>query len=158
MSHPVLVSLRILIVWLEFMCVLLQVWIVSTSLSYGRMYWEVSDVAVPYAVIGVAGVVCAQVALGALWRLLTMVFQQRIFAPDALRWVDLITWCAIVATVLATGAFAFHSFVKLVGGASTFIAMLISASSGAAFVLLMVVLRGLLVSATSDRREVEGLI
>jgi len=46
---------------------------------------------------------CGQVALLVVWRLLSFVDRGVIFTPRAVRWVDVITACAAVATVLTAG-------------------------------------------------------
>jgi hypothetical protein len=118
---------------------------------------EVAYLAVPYAVALILVIACVQVALLATWHLLSLVKSGVIFTRRALRWVDVITACAVVATVLSSGVLFHLLFVVGVGG--PFILWLPPCLfGGLAFVLLMVVMRGLLESAIADRSELDEVI
>jgi len=52
-------------------------------------------------VVGILGVLCVEVALVCIWRLLTMVRRETVFSLAAFRWVDVIIGCAVAATLLA---------------------------------------------------------
>jgi hypothetical protein len=101
---------------------------------------------------------CGQVALLVIWRLLSLVDGGVIFTRRAVRWVDVIMACAAVATVLSAGVLVhILGFVPGGGGPMTYyLAACITA--GLAFVLLMVVMRGLLLSAVANRAELDEVI
>ena len=69
----------------------------------GTTFPEVAYLVVPYSAAGILFIGCGQVALLVVWRLLSLVDDGVIFTFGALRWVDLITACAAVATVLSAG-------------------------------------------------------
>ncbi|MFE3601941.1 DUF2975 domain-containing protein [Streptomyces sp. NPDC059142] len=120
--------------------------------------------AVPYATAAIVGVACVQVALVATWKLLDMVDHDAIFTPLAFRWVDVIIWSSVVATLLAlgvTGHLALFGLpspgdgMELIGalGAAT-----VSTGAGMAFAMLVLVLRGLLRKATDLQTEIAEVV
>ena len=97
-------------------------------------------------------------ALLAIWRLLSLVDGGVIFTHRALRWVDVIVTCGAAATFL-TVLVLIHvlGFIPGAGGPMVYyLAGCIAA--GLAFVLLMVVMRGLLLAAVADRAELDEVI
>jgi hypothetical protein len=115
------------------------------------------DLVVPYSVAGILAIACGQVALLVTWRLLSMVDGGVIFTRGALRWVDLITACAAVATVLSAAPMVHLLFFVGVGG-PLILWLPACLAVGLAFVLLMVVMRGLLEAAIADRSELDEVI
>ncbi|GAA2585908.1 MULTISPECIES: DUF2975 domain-containing protein [Streptomyces] len=120
--------------------------------------------AVPYATVAILGVACVQVVLGAVWVLLGMVERDAVFTRRALRPVDTVIGAALVATLLAFGV-AVHLAVaeipspadgmELIGALG---AAVTCVGVGAAFTLLVVVMRGLLRKATRLRTEMAGVV
>ena len=118
----------------------------------------------PYVTIAILGVLCVQVGLFAVWMLLSMVERESVFTPRAFRWVDTIIGSASVATLLASGI-AVHLAVAEIpspgdgmdveGALATAVA---GVGTGAAFVMLVVVLRGLLRKATELQSEMAGVV
>ena len=93
-----------------------------------------------------------------MWRLLSLIEGGVIFTRRALRWVDLITACGAVATVLSAGVLL-HLLAFVGARHPTLVLGLVAAlAGGSAFVLLMVVMRGLLESAIADRAELDAVI
>jgi len=123
----------------------------------GRLYPELAYLVVPYSVAGILAIACVQVALFVVWRLLSMVNGGVIFTRRALRWVDVITACAAVATFLSAGVLIHLLFFVGVGG-PLILWLPACLAGGLAFVLLMVVMRGLLESAITDRTELDEVI
>jgi hypothetical protein len=103
-------------------------------------------------------IACVQVALLAIWRLLSLVKSGVIFTRRALRWVDVITACAGVATVLSAGVLFHLGVIVGVGGPLVALGLPACLAGGLAFVLLMVVMRGLLEAAIADRTELDEVI
>ncbi|WP_273652592.1 DUF2975 domain-containing protein [Cellulomonas fimi] len=52
-------------------------------------------------IIGVLFALAAEVALVAIWKLVTMVKRDTVFSTRAFRWVDVVIGCAIAATLIA---------------------------------------------------------
>ena len=74
-----------------------------------------------------------------------------------MRWVDVITACGAVATVLNAGVLI-HLLVVPGGGPGIILWLVASLASGVTFVLLMIVMRGLLEAAIADRTELDEVI
>ena len=150
--------LRVALVVLLLGSVLAQVLVPVFASEAGRIFPEVAYLVVPYSVAGILFIGCGQVALLVVWRLLSMVNGGVIFTRRALRWVDVITACAAVATVLSAGVMI-HLLGFVPGGGGPIIYLLAAClAGGLAFVLLMVVMRGLLESAIADRTELDEVI
>jgi hypothetical protein len=150
--------LRFALVILLLGTVLTQVLVPVLASEEAGIFPEVAYLAVPYSVALILVIACVQVALLVVWRLLSLVDGGVIFTRRALRWVDVITACAVVATVLSAGVLIHLLFVVGVGGPSVALALPASLAGGLAFVLLMVVMRGLLESAIADRTELDEVI
>ncbi|WP_327702149.1 DUF2975 domain-containing protein [Streptomyces decoyicus] len=120
--------------------------------------------ATPYVTVAVIGIACVQVALVAVWMLLAMVRHGAIFTPLAFRWVDTIIGSAIVATLLALGVTGHlavadipspHDGMELLGALAAAVA---SVGVGAAFAMLVVIMRSLLRKATDLETEIAEVI
>ena len=149
--------LRVVLVVLLLGTVLAQVLLPVFGSEEGRIYPELAYLVVPYSVAGILAIACAQVALLVVWRLLSLVNGGAIFTRRALRWVDVITACAVIATVLSTGPMIHLLFFVGVGG-PLILWLAACLVGGLAFVLLVVVMRGLLESAIADRTELDEVI
>jgi hypothetical protein len=150
--------LRVALVVILLGTVLAQVLLPVFASEEGRIFPEVAYLVVPYSVAGILFMGCGQVALLVVWRLLSMVNGGIIFTRRALRWVDTITACAAVATILSAGVLI-HMLSFVPGGGGPMIYFLAACvAGGLAFVLLMVVMRGLLESAIADRTELDEVI
>lgn len=121
-------------------------------------YPEVAHLVVPYSVAAILAIVCVQVALVAVWRLLSMVSGDQIFDVASLKWVDTITASAAVATVLSAAVWVHLALVEQVGGPGMVLGLTACVLVGTALALLMVVMRGLLSAAIADRRELAEVI
>ncbi|WP_411099741.1 DUF2975 domain-containing protein [Streptomyces sp. x-45] len=121
--------------------------------------------AVPYATVSILGVACVQVVLGAVWMLLDMVERDAVFTRRAFRWVDTVIGATAAATLLALGV-ACHLAVAEIPAAPDDDMQLLGALGaaiacvgvGAAFALLVVVMRGLLSKATALRSELAEVV
>lgn len=149
--------LRVALVVLLLGSVLAQVLVPVVASQAATTFPEVEYLVVPYSVAGIVAIACAQLALLVVWRLLTMVSGRVIFTRHALRWVDVIVACAVVATVLSSGVMI-HLLAVHGGGPGIVLGLAATLACGLAFVLLMVVMRGLLESAIADRTELDEVI
>ncbi|NJP65732.1 DUF2975 domain-containing protein [Streptomyces spiramenti] len=121
--------------------------------------------AVPYVTVAIIGVACIQVALVATWMLLDMVSRDAIFTPRAFRWVDVIIGSSLVATLLALGVTAHlavgdipspdDNTMQAIGELG---AAAVCVGVGAAFAMLVVVMRGLLRKATDLQTEIAEVV
>ncbi|WP_414504058.1 DUF2975 domain-containing protein [Streptomyces sp. NEAU-L66] len=120
--------------------------------------------AAPYVTVAIVGIACVQVALAAVWMLLTMVERDAIFTPRAFRWVDTIIGSSIVATLLAigiTGHLALTDIPSPDDGMEVLGALAAATASvgvGTSFVMLIVIMRSLLHKATELQTEIAEVV
>ena len=84
--------------------VLLLFQVMSLPGQFRHMAQESPDMAYlrwPLTAVTVFWVLCVQVVIVAIWKLLTLVKKDRIFSEASLKWVDAIVW-AIVGAALVT--------------------------------------------------------
>jgi hypothetical protein len=150
--------LRVALVVLLLGSVFAQVLVPVLGNMEGRVFPELTYLIVPYSAAGIIVIACGQAALLVVWRLLSLVEDEVIFTRGALRWVDAITACGAVATVLSAGVLI--HLIAFVGAhnATLVAALAVVLAGGLAFVLLMVVMRGLLESAIAARTELDEVI
>jgi len=150
--------LRVALVIFLLGSVLAQVLVPMWASAVGTRTPEVAYLVVPYSVAAILFIGCGQVALLAVWRLLSLVDGGVIFTRRAVRWVDVITACASVATVLTAGVLI-HMLGFVPGGGGPTVYFLAATIAGVVmFVPLMIVMRGLLVSAVANRTELDEVI
>ncbi len=150
--------LRVALVFLLLGTVLGQVLLPVFADEEGGVFPELAYLVAPYSAAGIIAIACVQVALLVVWRLLSMVDDGVIFTRRALRLVDVITACAGVATVMWAGPMIHLLFIVGLGGPGVLLGLAACLAGGLAFVLLMVVMRGLLESAIADRVELDEVI
>ena len=150
--------LRIALVVLLLGTVLGQVLLPVFASEEGRIFPELAYLVVPYSVAAILFIGCGQVALLVVWRLLSLVDGGVIFTRRAVRWIDVIVACAAVASALSAGVLV-HMLGFVPGGGGPMVYVLAACITAAlAFVLLMVVMRGLLLSAIAYRTELDEVI
>lgn len=152
-------ALRVLLVLLALGCLFAQVWLVpQLAGDASRGVPELAYLAAPYMVLWILVFACAQLVFVALWVLLAKVRRGAIFAESAFRWVDLIIIAGATATLLVFG-FEFHLLgIVDAGGPPLGILLTGIVLAGAAGVLLMIVMRGLLRSATTLQSELNEVV
>ena len=157
MNEFVIRLLRVALVILLLGSVLGQVLVPVVASQAAMTFPEVGYLVVPYSVAGILVIACGQLALLVVWRLLSMIEGQVIFTRRSLRLVDVITVCGAVATVL-NAAVWIHLLAVHSGGPGVLLWLVASIAGGVAFVLLMIVMRGLLEAAIADRSELDEVI
>ncbi|KFI56110.1 DUF2975 domain-containing protein [Bifidobacterium callitrichos] len=171
--HPTAIAvLKGLIVVIEIGCLWGQYVLVVASGDFIQVYPEFAPARWPYAIAGIFGVLCFEAALVPLWRLLTLVKRRDVFSGKAVTWTNAIIVCAlaeaaIVVFVLLYGSiaqFPYHDpssgqYVDLaMGSAALGMACLGALLLIAAFILLLIVMRSLLVTAIAQRSELAEVI
>lgn len=149
--------LRVSLVVLLLGSVLGQVFVPLAAAGAAETFPEVEYLVIPYSVVGILVIACGQVALLVVWRLLSMVDDGVIFTRRALRWVEVITICGALATILNASVWI-HLLAVHGGGPGIIFWLVASSACGVAFVLLMIVMRGLLEAAIADRTELAEVI
>lgn len=158
MTKLVIGLLRVALLVLLLGSVLAQVLVPVFASQTGTSFPEVAHLVVPYSVAAILFIGCGQVALLAVWRLLSLVDGGVIFTRRAVRWVDVITACAAIATVLSAAVLIHMLGFVPDGGGPMIYYLAACVVGGLAFALLMVVMRRLLESAIADRTELEDVI
>ncbi len=158
MNHIATHLLRVALIPLLLGAVVAQFLVPAIASQVGTTFPEVAYLVVPYSVAGILVIACGEVALLAVWRLSSLVDDGVIFSRGALRWVDVITACGAVATVLSAVVLG-HMLAFVPGGGGPMVYYLTACVAvGSVFVFLMIVLRGLLVAAIADRAELDEVI
>ena len=158
MQPRVIRSLRALIALLLVLLVVAQtaaVPIVATG--FAERYREFAYLKVPGILAAVVLILCVQFVFVCVWMLLSLVQRERIFSPDAFRYVDLILAGVIVATAFVATALV----VLLLAGATTpsiSLLLVFGVVVGAGLSLLIVVLRGLLTQALQLQQDLSEVV
>lgn len=110
----------------------------------------------PSTIISVFWVVCVQVVIVAMWKLLTLVRKDLIFTEAAIRWVDVMVWFVAAAWVVLMGVFV---WVGLNADDPGVLVLLFLFTSGVSVIgLVLIVMRALLQRATTLRADMEAVI
>lgn len=159
MSRPAIGALRVLIVVLLAGLLLGQVVLVpALSGEMAALYPEVAWVRWPLVAVAAAGIACVEVALVAVWRLLSLVREDEVFSPAAFRHVDVIVGAIVVATALTGGVAAFLTFWGRGNPPGIFLGLAGLTLGGAALALLMGVMKALLREATRQRADLAEVV
>lgn len=171
--HPLAIGvLKGLIVLFELICVWVQYGLVVMSGDIATLYPETAPARWPYAIAGVLGVACFEIAMIPLWNLLTLAKRRDVFSGRAVPWVNVIIGCAavegaLVLFVLLFGELADFRYCDPTNGLCFNASMtmpivaagcLVGLLLIAAFILLMLVMRSLLKEAIAQRDELAEVI
>jgi len=157
MHRRAITPLRVCLLVLLLGSVLAQLLVPVAAAGVEETFPEVGYLVVPYSVAGIIVIACGQVALFVVWRLLSMISGGAIFTGRALHWVDVLTACGAVATIVNAAVWV-HLLSVHGGGPGIILWLLASTAFGMTFVLLMLVMRGLLEAAVADRTELDEVI
>ena|SRR5690554_1540823 len=158
MNRTAIVTLKALIVVMIALMLICQVVVVpSVAEQTAVMNPDVAFLEVPGILFAVAFLVCVQLALICVWRLLSLVRASVIFSEDAFKWVTGILALVVIATLLILGALVTFQLSGVSVGPLTVICLL-GVILGAGFALLVVVLRGLLRQASQLERDLSEVV
>jgi hypothetical protein len=158
MQRSTIVALKVLIVALLAILVFCQIAVVPQVAAQSAVrYSEIAYLEIPGTIVGIAFLVCVQIVLVCVWRLLSLVSRESIFSerafPDvdaSLAAVGFATLLVLVALiVLAATGFATPSIVLL---------CLLGVVVGIGLCLLIVVLRGLLKKAWRLEQDLSEVV
>ena len=155
-TQKVVYVLRGLLVLAFAAVVVLQVMSVPGTLAYNAEQSKDPLWHIPLLVVLETELVCAQVVLVAIFVLLGMVQQDRIFSDAAFRWVDVILAAMAFAWVVWAGLGAFIFLTSDDPGLPLVMSIMLLA--GAVIGLLMLVMRALLKQATTLRTDMDAVI
>ncbi len=158
MNRATIVPLKALIVVMIVLILAAQVFVVpDVAVTTAELKPELAYLTVPGIVVAIAFLLCVQLALVCVWRLLTFVRGSTIFSKDAFKWVDGILILVVVATVIILGAFITLQ-VAGIGSASVNVICALGVILGSGFALLVVVLRGLLRQASQLEQDLSEVV
>ncbi|MFD1714484.1 DUF2975 domain-containing protein [Amnibacterium flavum] len=160
MSRLAILALRFVILVIAIGAIGAQAFIVPVIAAVLAGSSDHPEVGLPYTVVGIAIIACVEIALVAVWVLLSMVHRGRIFVAHAFGWVDTIVWAAAAATVLVAGLGAHIYFVvePVIDAPGVILVLFCLTILGGGFTLLLVVMRSLLQSATALQSELEEVV
>jgi uncharacterized membrane protein len=159
----VIVPLRILLVLLFAGLVLAQVFSLPGTFAY-RAAQSPESGFLPWGLLAFAilEVLCLQIVIVCIWRLLTLVKSDRIFSEKAFVWVDTIVWALAAGWLLLCAVFAaligYIYFTPELRDPGTPILMIGIALVVGVLVLTVVVMRSLLRQATVLQSDLEQVI
>jgi hypothetical protein len=156
MNRVLVVLLRLLLVIVFVVCLAVQVMAIPAIAGQSASrYPGYAHLASTYTVLWICVVACAQVALVCIWMLLGKVRRGVIFSSRAFVWVNGIVGAGVLATALAIGQ-AVLLFANNSG--PVWVLLAVVAVVGAAFTLVVVVMRTLLLQATALQTELAEVV
>lgn len=159
MGRLAIAVLRVLLGLILFGCAIAQLWFFPTLAAqlveaYPELEW------LRWPMLGLVWLIIlgAQVGLVAVWVLLGMVQHDRVFTAGAFRWVDVIIVAAVIDTLLVLSVFVLLSFVVNANPPALLLTQVALILGGAAFALLMTVMKRLLRQASQLTDELSVVI
>jgi hypothetical protein len=156
-THRAVAALRVFLVLMFGVLVLFQV--MSLPGQFRHMAEQSPDMAYlrwPLTAVSVFWVLCVQVVIVSIWKLLTLVKKDRIFSEASLRWVDAIVWAIAAGWAVFGCVFLYVGFNADDPGVP--LVMFLVLIGITVLGLLMVVMRALLRQATTLRTDMESVI
>ncbi|GAA1820169.1 DUF2975 domain-containing protein [Agromyces neolithicus] len=158
MQRPTILALKALIAVMLLLLLSCQLFLVpGTARSLAANYPELAGLQVPGIVIAVLFLMCVEVVMLCVWRLLSMVGEQNIFSADAFRWVDVILGAIVTATLLIVVAFAILAAAG-VGNPSILLLGSLGVVVGSGLSFLVIVMRGLLRNAAQLQHDLSEVV
>ena len=118
---------------------------------------EVAYLRLPYTVAAIVFVLCIQLALVCVWRLLSFVRSGSIFSPAAFAWVNRITGSIVVAVAILAVMWVHLTVINAMAPA-VFLFLTGGVVCGLCLALLVVVMKALLVRATELEADLSEVI
>lgn len=158
MQRSTIVILKALIAVLLALLVVCQVFIVpAVAAQSAWRYYEIAYLQGPGIVIGILFLVCVQVVLVCVWRLLSLVRADAIFSARAFPGVDVSLGAVVCATVLVAVTLVTLT-ASGVSNASVSLLCVLGLVVGAGLSLLIVVMRGLLRKAYQLEQDLSEVV
>jgi hypothetical protein len=157
MHSTVTVALKALLVVMILIMLAGQIWVIPGAAAQTAMqHPEYAHLQLPGILITITFLLCVQLALVCVWRLLSLVRASSIFSPDAFKWVDVILALVIAATLLILISFITLTAVGVSSPAN--VLCILGVILGSGFALLVVVLRGLLRKASQLEQDLAEVV
>lgn len=158
MHKATIVSLKVVIVAMIALLLACQLFMVpGVARQSAENYPDLSYLQVPGIIVAVLFLLCVQVVLVCVWRLLSMVRMSVIFSDDAFVWVDIILGAIVLATLLIAVSMATLALSN-VASPSVMLLCALGVVVGAGLALLIVVIRGLLRNARQLQQDLSEVV
>lgn len=157
MIHWILKVLLVLAALVGVLGQLVLIPLIAAEFAVSGVEGVVPEFAQPFlTTTGILAVLCLQVVMVALWRLLDLVAASRIFADASLRWVNVMIGAFVAAGLLSSLVLGY--LLTAHGHAIVTLFVMVCAAAGFGAALLLVVMRALLVQATTLQTEMAAVI
>ena len=157
MHRTTIIALKALLIVMILFMLAGQAWVIpGVAAQTAAQYPEYAYLEIPGIVVSLLFLVCVQLALVCVWRLLSLVRGSSIFSRDAFKWVDAILALVIVATLLILASLITLTAVGISSPANMLCILGVILGSG--FALLVVVLRGLLHKASELEQDLSEVV
>lgn len=158
MHKATIVSLKALIVAMIVLLLACQLFMVpGVARQSAETYADLRYLQTPGIIVAVLFLLCVQVVLVCVWRLLSMVRTSVIFSDDAFVWVDVILGAMVLATLLIGVSMATLASAT-VASPSVMLLCALGVVVGAGLALLILVLRGLLRNARQLEQDLSEVV
>lgn len=158
-SPAVIVILKVALAVFMAISVLAQVWalplIARRSAQDAPQY---APYATGYLLAVIATLACFEIGLVAVWQLASLAGRGAVFTHDALIWVDIIIACVSIAALIVLGVFIHTAWIAHITPLVVPLGALLVALGLFSMLMLVIVLRALLISATAQHDELEAVI
>ena len=147
--------MRITVVMLALGSILAQVFITPhVARSFAAAYPEVAYLERPYTIAVIVAIAGFELALLAVWQILSIVKRGAAFTGSPMRWVNFMTVCFLFTAATLIGIIMHATFIANIGTPAMLFGLLASIAFGAsALVLWTAVKRGLLTGIFQDDPE-----
>lgn len=158
MHRATIVSLKALLVAMIALLLVCQVLVVpGMAREFAQAFPDLSHLQTPGILVAALFLVCVQVVLVCVWRLLTMVRASVIFSERAFVWVDIILGAMVLATLLIAVSMITLSL-SSVASPSVMLLLALGVVVGASLALLIIVIRGLLRNARQLQQDMSEVV
>ena len=158
MHKATIVSLKALIVAMIVLLLACQLFMVpGVARQSAETYADLGYLQTPGIIVAVLFLLCVQVVLVCVWRLLSMVRTSVIFSDDAFVWVDVILGTIVLSTLLIAVSMATLASAN-VASPSVMLLCALGVVVGAGLALLILVLRGLLRNARQLQQDLSEVV
>ncbi|WP_309081489.1 DUF2975 domain-containing protein [Zhihengliuella sp.] len=158
MNKPLVLSLRAVLILLLAAALTAQILIPFAAEKLGGPFEEVSHLVAPYSVAGILSLLCWQVALVVVWRLLSLVSRRQFLATRSIKSVGAIIYAVAGAALLPALTMLHLLFVAGVGGPGVVLGVAFCLICGAALVVVLIVMRALLAMAAENQGGLDEVI
>lgn len=158
MHKATIVALKIAIVAMLALLLACQLFMVpGVARQFAGNYEQLSFLQVPGIIVAVLFLLCVQLVLVCVWRLLSMVRANVIFSDDAFLWVNIILGAIVLATLLIAASMTTLALSN-VASPSVMLLCALGVVVGTGLALLIVVIRGLLRNARQLQQDLSEVV